>query len=101
LDDGEKKKVKKDHFKNRGCGEKNGCIGDGGKESDHLKKNKGGPVIDMNQQGGEGIGEKREEGGDETEGDNEKAHPGDDEEVGEKSNGSKTVEMEGDKRCGP
>jgi hypothetical protein len=101
MDDGEKKKVKKDHFKNRGCGEKNGRIGDGSQESHPLKEDEGDPVIDMNQQGGEGIEEKGKEGGNEAEGDNEKAHPGNDEEVGEKSNRGETVEMMGNQRGSP
>jgi hypothetical protein len=53
----------------------------------------------VEEDGGQRIREKGKEGGQEAEGDDEKADPGDKEEIGQKPNGRDPVEMEGDKGC--
>jgi hypothetical protein len=45
----EEKQIKEDDFKNCGCRNEKGRIGDGGKEGYHLKKNESDPIIDMDQ----------------------------------------------------
>jgi len=52
MDGGEEKKVNKDDFENRWCGDKKGCIGDRGKEGQYSEKDQGDETIDVDQEGG-------------------------------------------------
>jgi hypothetical protein len=101
MDGREKEKVKEDDFKNRRRGDEKGCIGDGGKEGQRSEKDQGNETIDVDQKGSQGSEDEGENGSSETQGDDEEAHPWDDEEVGDKSNRGETVEVEGHKRCCP
>jgi len=96
----EQEKVKKDDFKRSGCGNKEGCVRNGGKKGQHFEQDEGDEPVDVDQEGSEGGEEEREDGSGKAQGDDQEAHPGDDEEVCEKSNGGETIEVECDKRGG-
>ena len=79
----EKEEIKENDFKNGRGGDKKGCIGERGEESDTLKKDHREKVIEGDQEGGQWIEGKGEERGDEAERDDEETHPRNGKKVGE------------------
>ena len=79
----EKEEIEEKDFKGGWGGDEKGCIGERGEESDYLKKDHREKVIEGDQEGGQWIEGKGEEGGDEAERDDEKTHPRNGKKVGE------------------
>ena len=100
MNDPKKEKVKKDDFKSSWSRNKEWGEGNGSKECYDFKKDQSEDVIDVDQEGGQGIQEKGENRGQEAEGDNEETYIRDDEEVGRQSNEGDPVEMKRDKGSG-
>jgi hypothetical protein len=97
---GGKEKIEENDFKSCWGRDEERSKRKGGKEGHCLKKEHCEDVVDVDQNGSEGIEEEGKKGSEKTKRNDEEAHIRDEEKIGQKSNRRYSVEMERNKgRC--